>query len=974
MYDIGVLLAITYLVSPFILLALVLSNRKRLRELDQEVGYLRERLDRQPVVMDKRASVESPQPEAPMKPEAPPQPPEPVVTPQPTPQTFAPPQPPPRVEIPKPVIEEPVRVQPPPVYQTAPGNEGPSTMEAIPEFLRSIGMMPPQPDEGVRKETVLMQWWLPRIGGFLALLSALFFGVYINQNTSPFFKFIELATVSVGIGLLGLYLERKYKGFGNVLLVTGMIMLYLTSVAGYVLPATKVIESPLAGSVVQALILVGICWVGYVRQSRGIVLLAFNFGYFLSLFMAWEGLREGALIAAIMLFVAGIALSNIKLFRQLVWIIIPGSFLVPLSYPFIATLFRQLLIPANISTQVYINVVLAGVCLLHFLGKLGHSRERRILLSIATSMSMVATALFFRVHYPDSLEWASLVLGCTMLTGAIAVWALRNCHFFVQLLFVKATFLIAVWVILHYAGDLRWIVLGLQTVVVTFAARRSRALAMEMTVWVVAAVSLAFFLSQVFPVPAVFSFVWWLAVGYPAVLLVAFSFLLPSFSSDEFSFREMSREWAYSILPFIAVVLWYRLFVGTVQRPFDLALPFVVTIYASAAISFLPLISRWIPQLTGGLSFIMANLLFWSAPFSPVLLAFIVLAGAAGVVILSRSDKLVFTFALNAIYPLVLISLSLFIFQILDNMSGQSSIAFLMAGGVLFLGLVRQAPHVGSWSFIPVLVFMLTEEPAVSAGPWGLINLGCGLLWVALPGVLPVLRQRLGWANTGYVWSFISAFAYWMFVMFFGDPKAAWIAGQLVLGILALILFAGAIRFQVPGYFFGGLLLVASLFLRHSHYLLANILPYSPWRSEALISALLIYAFALLWFAFNPINISLEAKGNKRVYENICSVAIGLTLFLCSAVTFQYEGIGWMSWYTPILALTAFVMILLGLFRNDGIMRLLGILGLVIPLIRLFVVDVQDVLHRIIAFAAAAVVLTVLGYLYNRLSARLNSD
>jgi hypothetical protein len=847
-------------------------------------------------------------------------------------------------------------------------------VDKVKGFLRGVGMMPPEADEGMSKETVLMQWWLPRIGGFLALLSALFFGVYINQSTSALFKFIELASVSLGVSLLGLYLERKYRGFGNVLLVTGMIMMYLTSVAGYVLPATKVIENPVMGSIVQALILVGICWVGYIRQSRGIVMLAFHFGYFLALFMAWEGLREGALIAAIMLFVAGIALSNINLFRQLVWVIIPGSFLVPLSYPFLKIISQGILIPASISTQIYINGVLAGVGLLHFFGKLGKPLRRRILLSLGTSLSVLSTGLFFRVHYPSALEWASLVLGCTMLTGALAVWAMRNCRFFVQLLFVKASFLIAVWVILHYAGDLRWMVLALETVVIVLATRRSRAVAMELTVWAVAAASLVFYQGALMPVPTVFSFVWWMAVAYPGVLLGAFSLLLTVFKSASVSVRDFSREWAYALLPFIGIVLWVRIVTGTLNRPFDMAVPFLVITCAGAAISFAPFVSRWMHQLTAGLALILANFYFWNTPFSVVVLAFILLASIGAVYSLGKVNKGWAQGVLNIVYPLAITSFALFVFQILNDWVGQSSVAFLMAIGVLLLGLVPLARHLGSWSFIPVLVFMLTEGPAASAGSWSLINLGCGLLWVALPGMLPVVHKRIGWAQQAFLWSFILGFFYWMFVMVFGDPKATWIAGQLVMGILALVLLGGAIRLKIPGYFAGGLLLVISLFLRHSHYLLGGTLSYAPWSTEALLSSAFIYAFALLWFAFNPLDISLIAKDKSPGFKKLSSIVIGVMLFLCSVVTFQYEGLGWMSWYTPALALTAFVMILLGLFRNDGIMRLLGLLALVVPLIRLFVIDVQDVLHRIIAFAAAAVVLTVLGYLYHRLSARLNSD
>ena len=69
--------------------------------------------------------------------------------------------------------------------------------------------------------------------------------------------------------------------------------------------------------------------------------------------------------------------------------------------------------------------------------------------------------------------------------------------------------------------------------------------------------------------------------------------------------------------------------------------------------------------------------------------------------------------------------------------------------------------------------------------------------------------------------------------------------------------------------------------------------------------------------------------------------------------------------------MTAFAMILLGLFRMDAVYRRLGMLALAVPLVRLFLVDVKEPLHRIIAFAAAAILLTVLGYLYHRLAARL---
>jgi len=286
--------------------------------------------------------------------------------------------------------------------------------EHIRIFLQGFGMWPLASGEGMDRETVLMQWWLPRIGGILALLAALFFGVYINQDTSPLFKCLELAAVSIGISGLGWFMERKYKTFGGVLFVTGLLMLYLTSVAAYVLPATQVIGNPLIGSIVQGIILVGICLFGLLRRSTGLVLLAFYFGYFLGLFMVYEGLREGALIEAGLLFIAGIVLARRELFRELTWVVVSGSYLVVLAFPILA-LIDTVDLPGSASVQVFINAVFVGIIVAYFLGLLREGKYSRILLSIGSSLAILSTFWFYRSFYPDDFEWASLVLGIVML-------------------------------------------------------------------------------------------------------------------------------------------------------------------------------------------------------------------------------------------------------------------------------------------------------------------------------------------------------------------------------------------------------------------------------------------------------------------------------------------------------------------------------------------------------------------------------
>jgi hypothetical protein len=952
-------LAIIYLVSPLILGTILIVHHRRMGRIQDDIEVLYRRINGpgQPVAPVVSSPGEGMVPSAPV-----------VEAPKPEPAAVEPEVVPPVVEPVQSPISEPAVARE--MEQLA--MEEVSGPCPVVEFIRRIGMLPPGTGEGMTRETILMQWWIPRLGGFLALLSALFFGVYINQNTSPLFKLLELVAVSVGTGCLGLYLERKYKALGGVRLVTGMIMLYLSSVAAYALPAVRVIENPLVGSVLQALVLAGICAEGYRRGSRGIVLLAFNFGYFLSLFMAWEGLREGALIAPALLFVAGVFLSSRSPFEVLKWVIVPGSFLVSLAYAGM-TVLDEVLLPASISMQVYINLVFAGVGILHYTGRFGGRWPGRLLLSLGSTLALASAGLFFRVCYPADLELASLVLGSVMLAGAVTVWARGDCRFIVQLLFIKASFLIAVWAILHFAGDLRWMVLGLETVVLAGAARRSRKIAMELAVWAAAIVSFVFYLEAIKQPAAVYSFTWWMMTLYPGILLIAFSLLLKMLPGGGFSIRDVNRNWAYGLVPIVATILWHMVLLEGPAVPFEKAGSFVIILYASVGLSFAPFLERWMLLGCAGLAFVSGNLQFWDGPFSLIILLSLLVAGGGAVAVLGRRENRAAVAGENLVYPFILVSVALYVFQLLDNWVGQGMVAFALAIGILCLGLLQRVRHAGSWFFIPVLIFLLTEQPAVSAGIWSLASLGMGFAMLAIPAALPVIRGSMGWGLNKSVWALIGSVLFWAYVAFFGDPQASWISGQVVMGVLAVGLLLVSWKFLQPGVFAGGLLILMTQVLRHSFYLL---LPtaYLPWKSEALGSSIFAYAFALTWLFCNPLQSGAVPQRSLKSLRKLSSLMTGLLIFGSSAVTFYYEELGWGSWYTPILAVTAFAMILLGLFRKDPILRQLGIAALCVPLVRLFVVDVQDVLHRIIAFAAASVLLTALGYLYHRLSEKLEED
>lgn len=951
------------LITPLVLIGVVVSQRKRLNRLEEETHHYSTLVER---LMAQQAEAKRPVDLAQAgttEPTAAPEP-EPVPHPEPVRQEATPPE-----ELRVEGLFEPEVPRPEP---TPPVPEEPviTTGEQIRSFLRGIGMWPPESEAGLDREAVLMKWWLPRVGGLLALLSALFFGVYINQSTSPFIRCLELAGTAVGISALGWYLDRKMRTFGGVLVVTGLVMLYLASVAAYVLPAMRFIGNPLVGALVQAVVLLIISVVGFLRRSEGIVLLAFHLGYLLGIFMAWEGLREGALIAAGLLFIAGALLSRMSLFRHLVWVIIPGSMLVVIAFPLLALL-RTVEVPGGTSVQIYVNAIMAGSIILYLLDGLGSGWRARLLFSIGSSLALLGTGWFFREFEPGRLEWASLFLGCTFLAGSIASWALRGCGFLAQLLFTKASFLIAVWAILHFAGDLRWMVLSIQALVVALSARRAKAVAMECVTWAVALASVGYYLPVFIPGPEAGTFIWWLMVLYPGVLVMGLSIVLPAFKMPDFDYKEADRRILYGALPFLAVWLWFRLFAATQGGNLDAPAPFIAVMYGMAALSFIPGIARWMGLLTASLLYVLASALYCSEPFSPVLLALLIVPAAGGLFWLTQRQSTGWILAENAVYVLSLVPAVLWILQLLGGWNGAVAVMPVLAIGVSALGLIPRLRHAGAWAFLPFLVLYVSQGVRDTSHLFMLIALTIGLGWLALPVLFSRIREGLGWANAYSFWAIIGTGLLALLAVDFSNSHEHWLLWQCVLTGVAAILIVGTHVWKVPGYFLGALIFGGTAAIRHAEAMLSEPAAYIPWISEALISAGTLFALILLWFFLKANPWQLKSPGSQKNLNGLLSAGAAVLFFANSALTFHYHGLGWMSWYTPILAVTAFAMILLGLFRADAVFRQLGLVALAVPLVRLFLVDVQDALYRIIAFAAAAVLLTVLGYLYHRLSSRL---
>ena len=196
---------------------------------------------------------------------------------------------------------------------------GPSGMDV---WLEKMGLKPPRADE---KDANPMAWWSTRVGLAFGVIAAVFLGMYVNQDTVPWVRLLELALVAVGVFVGGLWLERKLEAFGRAVSAGGLGLLYVAAYASYGLPAMKVIESPFLGVLVQVGVLVVTAAWALWKGREAIFGLTLVLGYVTCAFSAVEGVEPVPLAALLVLSVMGSALFMLRNWWSGLWGAVIGS-------------------------------------------------------------------------------------------------------------------------------------------------------------------------------------------------------------------------------------------------------------------------------------------------------------------------------------------------------------------------------------------------------------------------------------------------------------------------------------------------------------------------------------------------------------------------------------------------------------------------------------------------------------------------
>jgi len=208
---------------------------------------------------------------------------------------------------------EPPPTEPPPVWQpgSVPQYQPPIARAPAVDWKAILGKLHLwPPSEKGTVEVQLVSWWATRIGALLGVIATVFFGIYITQSMPPWVKFLELLSVSVGVSVVGLWLERKVEKFGAVVFASGLAMIFFSAFAACTVPAVSIVpqlaaawglsEAVLAAGVqfaAVALIVGCAVW----KDSKVIASMATFLGYVACFFSFTSGLHDFALVAVLLL-------------------------------------------------------------------------------------------------------------------------------------------------------------------------------------------------------------------------------------------------------------------------------------------------------------------------------------------------------------------------------------------------------------------------------------------------------------------------------------------------------------------------------------------------------------------------------------------------------------------------------------------------------------------------------------------------
>ena len=142
----------------------------------------------------------------------------------------------------------------------------------------------------------------------------------------------------------------------------------------------------------------------------------------------------------------------------------------------------------------------------------------------------------------------------------------------------------------------------------------------------------------------------------------------------------------------------------------------------------------------------------------------------------------------------------------------------------------------------------------------------------------------------------------------------------------------------------------------------------APWAGQLVVAGLCSMALWITLGAYTKLPADQRLSSRAReLFAWVC----GMTAFIVFAASFKYPLLKLDHLYTPLLALFSIGLIVLGIVLKNRPYRYVAMLSFIVPGYRLFTYDIKETLYRIVAFAVLAIFLTIVAFLYQKFSSRI---
>lgn len=967
------LLVLVFVITPIMAIAALVKSSRAHRRLDNLYNE-------QAVLAARIRSFEQDRPKrrtSPPKQQAPPPEddlivPEPETPPVPEPVKTSPPKADPSPATPpKPVVtasSEPT-VKPPP-------------LPVMPAFVSENPIQTKQPAAAntasasdVSAEVRWGSWLATRLGLLLAVIAAVFFGVHVAQQTPPWLRFAGLAGVSLGITLLGHFLERRLRGYGQALFAGGLGLSFFTLWAGYALEPVRVMHSAYLAIPVLFAAVGGIIVCSLWKRREEVAGLAVCLGVFSCWFSWWKELDWYALAGALVLLAGAGGLYAGKRWRWPLGLSLAGSYVIYATLVFFEPDGASSLIIYGFPSCLFAITLVADR--VTFLRGADTPLARRMLLSVNSSLAIVFTLLAGWTFYPADIPTYTLAAGLTLLALTAAMHLAREDSFLVVNHLLKAMALLALYAMDEYQEAVRWITLLAQAGVLLAMMRTYRNRAVEVASVLLWGLSLAFMVEAQYDARGhgQLSLTDGLILG--GTLLAAVLYLFAHKHVSKLLYSNVGYKWFaglsglfLGIVGFASVVQHYRA-LDEIIAVVVVALGFLLSARALRTLH---------PVWAGGTVLLLANLLFLAASTSSVsgqlwlCLGLLVVLNLGSLTALSRLTRMrsgwlkaldLFLYAMTVIVALHAVRLAL------------PPVWLLLGGaGLAWLSLGAVALRFKSWSlpdalFLPIaaaIAFFLayeTEAMALSWPMWAALGAGLLLPWAADARVLRACQtQWYGHNRTATVPLFITLAGLGLLVPF-ERLSLPWM--PLAIGGYGMFLaLTGRVRSLPAGIVTGmGLLAVAD----------ARLIGYLADTMQAGSLAAVGTACGLALLTL----VVVTLLNNQLTRENSAEAQVlyalsGLAALLMPCMAVMQPGAGLVAYISPLWGIISLVLFALGVVVRVPAYRLVGLGGLGICLGRIFIYDITETFYRIVAFGVLAGVLLLIGFLYSRLREKTNTS